>query len=287
VQRLLDEVSPQALASARHCRNLIRQAYNYAIRRDVAPWNPAQFAEVPAPIARERVLADDEVWLIWTTARNPAAVEGLELCPAMGLAICLALVALQRGGQVCGIHAREIDREAKLWTVPGERTKNHRMHVVPLSSSALEVLEAAFAIAQGAGSTWAGYAFPSPRGDAPLTRHALSRAMKRLTRAVAIEDATGHDFRGTGSTNSTGERIGMSRFIISRVLNHISDTGGSAAVTAVYDRKCLFARQTKGFGGVGQAPRQNCKPQLVTSSARAISPSVVLSLLAANVHFSH
>ena len=89
VQRLLDEVSPQALASARHCRNLIRQAYNDAIRRDVASWNPAQFAEVPAPIARERVLTDDEVRLIWTTARNPAAVEGLELSPAMGLAICL------------------------------------------------------------------------------------------------------------------------------------------------------------------------------------------------------
>ena len=31
------------------------------------------------------------------------------------------------------------------------------------------------------------------------------------------------------------ERIGIPRFIVSRVLNQISDTGGAAAVTAVYD----------------------------------------------------
>jgi hypothetical protein len=50
VQRMLDEVSPQAPASARHCRNLIRQAYNYAIRRDVTTSNPALFAELARPI---------------------------------------------------------------------------------------------------------------------------------------------------------------------------------------------------------------------------------------------
>ena len=34
-----------------------------------------------------------------------------------------------------------------------------------------------------------------------------------------------HDFRRTGATNLTGERIGIPRFIVSRVLNQISDTG--------------------------------------------------------------
>ena len=34
----------------------------------------------------------------------------------------------------------------------------------------------------------------------------------------------------------TGERAGIPRFIVSRVLNQVSDTGGAAAVTKVYDR---------------------------------------------------
>ena len=51
-----------------------------------------------------------------------------------------------------------------------------------------------------------------------------------------MPDATPHDFRRTGSTNITGERIGIPRFIVSRVLNQMSDTGGAAAVTGVYDR---------------------------------------------------
>ena len=54
--------------------------------------------------------------------------------------------------------------------------------------------------------------------------------------AVGIADATAHDFRRTGATFLTGERLNIPRFIVSRVLNQISDTGGAAAVTGVYDR---------------------------------------------------
>jgi hypothetical protein len=64
--------------------------------------------------------------------------------------------------------------------------------------------------------------------------------MNRLTRTVGIEDATAHDFRRTGATNITGERIAIPRFIVSRVLNHISDTGDSAVVTGVYDRNAYL-----------------------------------------------
>jgi integrase len=247
VQRMLDEVGARAPASARHCRNLIRQAYNYAIRREVAAANPAQFTELPGSRQRERVLADDELRLIWTAAKNPRSFKGVNISPATGLAICLGLVTLQRGGEVCGIHAREIDRERMLWIIPGERTKNHHTHVVPLSSVALDLLERAFAANMKDAITWTGFAFPSPRGEGSLSRHAFSRAMNRLTVAVGIADATAHDFRRTGSTNITSERIGMPRFIVSRVLNHISDTGDSAVVTAVYDRNAYLPEKRRAL----------------------------------------
>lgn len=60
--------------------------------------------------------------------------------------------------------------------------------------------------------------------------------MARLRAATKIPNATPHDFRRTGSTNLTTERLGFPRFIVSRVLNQLSDTGGAGTATAIYDR---------------------------------------------------
>ena len=72
--------------------------------------------------------------------------------------------------------------------------------------------------------------------------------MKRMTNVLKIPDATAHDFRRTGSTNITSERIGIPRFIVSRVLNQISDTGGAAAVTGVYDRNEYLPEKRRALG---------------------------------------
>ena len=52
-----------------------------------------------------------------------------------------------------------------------------------------------------------------------------------------------HDLRRTGATHLTGEGLSVSRFIVSQVLNHVSDTGGSSAVTAVYDRNAYLSQK--------------------------------------------
>ena len=41
----------------------------------------------------------------------------------------------------------------------------------------------------------------------------------------------------------TGEGLSVSRFLVSQVLNHISDTGGSSVVTAVYDRNAYLSHK--------------------------------------------
>jgi integrase len=231
-QRFLDDVGARAPSAARQCRNVVRQAYNYALRRDLVAINPLQFAQTPRPLSRDRVLSDEELSEIWHGSMNPGDVDDLVMSRATGIAICFAMVTLQRGGEVCGLHERELNRATRTWTIPGTRTKNHCTHVVPLSDLALEILDAAFAVA----GNQTGFAFPSPRPPNAMTRRAFSRATKRLTTALGIENATPHDFRRTGATVLTGEHIGVTRFIVSRVLNHISDTGGAATATGVYDR---------------------------------------------------
>lgn len=45
----------------------------------------------------------------------------------------------------------------------------------------------------------------------------------------------------------TSERLGVPRFHVSCVLNHISDTGGAAAVTAVYDRNVYLPEKRRAL----------------------------------------
>lgn len=255
VQRLLDDVGAKAPSTARHCRAVLRQAYNFAIRNELAKGNPASLTSLAAPAQRDRVLSETELRAIWSAA-SPEATTGL--------AIRLAMLTLQRGGEVTGMQASELDREARLWTIPGTRTKNHRTHVVPLSDDALSVIDAAYRLTAArvadrsgqeppAVAPWRGPAFPSRAGaKAPtLRRDSVSKALRRLCPTIGVTDATPHDFRRTGATAITSERIGIPRFIVSRVINQISDTGGAATVTAIYDRNEYLADKRRALGAWG------------------------------------
>jgi integrase len=146
---------------------------------------------------------------------------------------------------VAGLHTQEIDFDKALWTIPGSRTKNKRTHIVPLPDLALSLIREAIALCpHETDQPYEGYLFPSPRKPGlPVEPHALTRAFGRLTEATSVENARLHDLRRTGATHLTGESLSVSRFIVSQVLNHISDTGGSSAVTAVYDRKAYQAQK--------------------------------------------
>ncbi len=51
------------------------------------------------------------------------------------------LLTLARPSEASGAQWAEIDLNAKLWTIPAERMKAKREHIVPLSSQAVEILE--------------------------------------------------------------------------------------------------------------------------------------------------
>ena len=59
------------------------------------------------------------------------------------LALEFLILTAARSGEVRGCSWSEIDLKARLWTIPGERMKAGKMHVVPLSGEALDVLERA------------------------------------------------------------------------------------------------------------------------------------------------
>jgi integrase len=227
IQAFVSKVSKKSASNGRFCRNVLRQILGYAVWKDLIHTNPAQQIAVIPSKARERVLTDGEVKAIWQACQRPASVKNLKLSVEMSIALRLALATLLRGNEVVGAAWSEIDLKAKTWTIPAARMKGKRAHLVPLSDMAVELLEEAK-------RTIKGKTFVFETGDDPATHLAamsFSRALTRLAQTLKILDAHAHDFRRTGATNLTSERVGITRFIVSQVIAHASDTGGAAAVT--------------------------------------------------------
>jgi len=107
---------------------------------------------------------------------------------------------------------------------------------VPLSQLTLQLIQESLSLR----SYDSEFVFPSPLGslanDFPIDPKAITRAFGRMRTTLDLNDMRPHDLRRTGATNLTGEHLGFQRFIVSRVLNQMGDTGGAAKVTDTYDR---------------------------------------------------
>lgn len=86
------------------------------------------------------------------------------------------LLTLVRPSEASGARWEEIDFEAKLWTIPADRMKAKREHIVPLSPQALEILEVMKPI-----SAQRENVFPS-RNDPkqPMNSQTANAALKRI-----------------------------------------------------------------------------------------------------------
>jgi integrase len=81
---------------------------------------------------RERVLSDQEIRAMW----HAAGEIGYPYSAATKM-------TGQRRTEVSAMPIAEVDRKARLWSMPGSRTKNKLDHAVPLSDAFLEIFTAA------------------------------------------------------------------------------------------------------------------------------------------------
>jgi integrase len=102
-------------------------------------------------------------------------------------ALELAILTAVRTGEVIGAVWDEIDLGSKTWTIPAERTKGGLAHRVPLSDTAVAIIESIKPLAN------ARFVFPGTRAGKPLANGALLDALKRLGR----DDLTVHGFRSS------------------------------------------------------------------------------------------
>ncbi|GLR49882.1 integrase arm-type DNA-binding domain-containing protein [Shinella yambaruensis] len=102
-------------------------------------------------------------------------------------ALEFAILNASRSGEVLGARWDEIDDHAKTWTIPKERMKAGRAHVVPLSDAALSILTCMKEVAVG------DYVFPGAKPKRPLSNMAMTAVMRRLK----LGHLTVHGFRST------------------------------------------------------------------------------------------
>ncbi len=121
------------------------------------------------------------------------------------------LLTLVRPSEASGARWAEIDLGAKLWTIPAERMKAKREHIVPLSPQALEILEVMKPI-----SAHREHVFPS-RNDPkqPMNSQTANAALKRIGYGGKL---VAHGLRSIAST--TMNEAGFNSDIIESSLAH-------------------------------------------------------------------
>lgn len=201
-------------ARARSMLSALSRMFDWLVENRRAGENPC--ANVPrpgAPAARDRVLTDAEIKAFWKAAGS----ERLEISAPLRL----LLLTGQRLDEVVQMRRSELNDDGAMWTLPGERTKNGRVHVVPLSELARSLI---------AGVATTGEFVFTTDGRTPIA--CGSRVKRKLDGAMQIPAWRLHDLRRTCATGMA--EIGIAPHIVEAVLNHIS--GARAGVAGTYNR---------------------------------------------------
>ncbi|WP_313045194.1 phage integrase central domain-containing protein [Brevundimonas sp.] len=108
------------------------------------------------------------------------------------MALEFAIYTAARSGEVRGATWAEIDLAAKVWTVPADRMKAGRIHRVPLSARAVEILEKVRDLSSGEPDA---VVFPGIKKGASLSDAAFDRLLKRM--GFKSGELTPHGFRSS------------------------------------------------------------------------------------------
>ncbi|PKC43091.1 integrase [Pantoea ananatis BRT98] len=121
------------------------------------------------------------------------------------------LLTLVRPSEASGTCWKEIDLDARLWTIPAERMKAKREHLVPLSQQALEILEVMKPI-----SLHRDYVFPSRNAPKqPMNSQTANAALKRIGYGGKL---VAHGLRSIASTAMN--EAGFNSDVIESALAH-------------------------------------------------------------------
>ena len=219
---LLDEIVERgAPISANRTLASVRKMFNWALSRDVLPSSPAVAIEAPGKeTARDRALDEEEIRAFWTRLDETDMKEGTRI------ALQLILATAQRPGEVVGAEWVEMDLSNGWWEIPGAKTKNGRVHRVPLHSTSIGLIKRLAAL--NGTERWL---FPTVK-DKHLRADALPQAVANNRAVFDLDHFTPHDLRRSAATQMI--RAGIPRDTVGKILNH-TENGVTAKHYDKYD----------------------------------------------------
>lgn len=192
---------------------LLSRMFSLAVIWEMRSDNPVKGIERNPETARHRCLEDDELErLLAAVAAHPNR-QGAHV-------IELLLLTGARRSEVLTMRWEQLDFGDGIWTKPASATKQARLHRIPLSAPARQVL---VKIKQAAEEKAAKYrrdlspwVFPARYGGGPLTD--VKHVWIAICRTAGITDLHVHDLRHAYATFLAS--AGLSLPIIGRLLGH-------------------------------------------------------------------
>lgn len=213
VERLIRPIERKGFSTGRLTLALLRKMYNWAVLPESAAIpgdgpllsyavaNPCRLYRLdksnkPPPI--DRYLKDQEIAAIWNSLGdgNPDRILKMQL-----LTGC-------RVSEVCGMTETELDRDAMEWSIPAERSKNNRPHLVPLTDHMLQLI----------GPATDGFIFSARSKSGHTTNSGPIQRINRLCKLLGIENVSTHTMRRTFITHMA--RLYVPTEIRNRLTNH-------------------------------------------------------------------
>lgn len=186
----------------------VNAVFDYAMIKGLIENNPATNL---SKVLKKRVKGE---YTFLSIDQMPAFIEKLnhyEGEPKTKLATQLLMHTFLRTGELRHGQWQEIDFDNALWTIPANRMKINRDHLVPLSTQVLDLLSQLQEL-----SGHCKLMFPSRSSvHKPISDNTINGAIKRLGFSF-----TGHGFRKTAST--TLNELGYNDDAIERQLSHVA-----------------------------------------------------------------
>ena len=229
LRRIAEENGP---TTADRARAALSAFFTWAAKDGLCDVNPVSGTNKAAELkSRERVLSDEELKIIWHASPDSDYGRIVRLLMSTG----------QRREEIGGLRWPEVDKANRLIRLPGDRTKNHKAHDVPLAKAALAILNAQpvrdgreFVFGDGPRSNAQDDEAPAGGGF-----QGWSKSKDALdAKTIGMKPWRLHDLRRTMATRM-GD-LGIHPHIVEAVLNHVS--GHKAGVAGIYNR-ALYAEE--------------------------------------------
>jgi len=214
---LLDEVEERAPMTRNRLHGVLTRMFNFAAERGIIDDSPCTRIRKPKEKRRKRVLSDTEIKALWNALDTEN--QAIDLYVVTKLALKMILLTGQRPGEVVNMRWKDLDLKARIWNNKATKTRkdddDEEPVRVPLTRLALEVIRNARAY-----SGRSAYVFRSSHKRGPMTRAALSRALRRHWQEIEGIEKTfsPHDLRRTMRTRLA--ELGVDNVIAERVLGH-------------------------------------------------------------------